>query len=336
MTYDQNALRWSSADVLSDVRRKTSLPTTSTDYSDTVLLREATDVLWSFAGWALAQAGEGRQLAFLNRSTVTGLLLYTAASTRLGEVALPALAIADTVSNVFWFDSTGQAQRRLSQMDPADEAGYIGATGDPAAYAVYEGRLKLFPAPTTGGTVRINYQRRHGELVSDVVANVLTIITFDATTGTATFASTPSPLGVAISDEVDIYAASSPHRLLFGGVTVIPPVSSTTLGLNGLGPLGLNGGTQGLPMVGARIVRAGQTPYVSMPLELRAAVNEKIAANILRTLGDLQGMQAAEQAAMLELSRVMQLLSPRVKRDKPKAVNPNSHMRAGTTGRRRW
>lgn len=332
MTYDQNALRWTSADVLSDVRRKASLPATSTDFTDLVLLREATDVLWSFAGWALSQAGEGRSLQYVNRSTVTGLLLYTAGSSRLGEVALPALAIADAISNVSWFDSTGQNQSRLTQVDPASEESYGSiASGNPTSYALYEGRLKLFPLPTTGGTIRVTYQRRHGELVTDVPANALTITAFDATTWTATFASTPSPLGVVGNDEVDIYAASSPHRLLYGGLTVLS-TTSTTMALNGLGSLGTTP-TQGLPMVGARICRAGQTPYVSMPLELRASVTEKITANALRIIGDLQGMQAAELAAKEELSRAMQMLSPRSKRDRPKAVNPHSHLRSTIRGR---
>jgi hypothetical protein len=335
VTYDQNALRWTSADVLSDVRRKASLPSTSTDFTDAVLLREATDVLWSFAGWALAQAGEGRALQFLNRSTITGLLLYTAGSSRLGEVALPALAIADTISNVFWFDSTGQQQRRLSQMDTIDEYNYGADSGDPQAYALYEGRLKLFPLPTTGGTVRINYQRRHGELVPDVPTSALTITAFNTGTSTATYASAPSPLGLVSGDEVDLYAASSPHRLLYGGLTVVGTPTSTDMVLSGMGALGTTP-TQGLPMVGARICRAGQTPYVSMPLELRASITEKVTANVLRVIGDLQGSAAAEMAAKEELSRVMQLLSPRAKRDKAKAVNPFSHLRAAVRGFRRW
>ena len=336
MTYDQNAQRWTSADILADVRRKASLPATSTDYTDAVLLREATDVLWSFAGWALSQAGEGRGLSFLNRPTVEGLLLFTALSTRVGEVALPALAIADTVSNVFWFSQPGTEQIRLSQIDPAEEAGYIGVSGNPAAYAIYEGRLKLFPQPNTGGTVRINYQRRHGELVIDDVTNVLTITSFIPGTSTANFAATTNPpMGVVAGSEVDLYAANYPYRLLLGGVTVTA-TSTTSMTLSLPGPVDNVYTTVGLPLTGARICRAGQTPYVSMPLELRAAVTEKITANVLRIVGDLQGMQAAELAAKEELSRVMQMLSPRAKRDKPKAVNWFSHLRAGAASRRRW
>lgn len=319
MAYDANALRWTSADVLSDVRRRASLPTTSTDWTDAVVLREATDAIYSFAAWAAAQAGEGRFVASIDRA-ITAVLNgpYREGS----ELPLPALAIADTVENVTYIDQNGIVQSRLTRMDPAQEADFdrLDREGTPASYTVLSGRIRLYPRPTTGGIVRISYQRRHPELVSDVPANVA-ILT--ALTGTTTTALTLNAAltGLAVGDEVDVLAVSYPHRTLGAGLNVAA-ASGTSVTLSAPASL-----FTGLPTTGARLVRAGQSPYVQLPLELRQALVEKTTSNILRTMGDVQGAQLAEQAATLELSRVMQMLSPRAKRDKARAVNPWSLMR---------
>lgn len=320
MTYDQNALRWTSADVLSDVRRKASLPATSTDFTDAVLLREATDVLWSFAGWATTQAGEGRGQAILERLVSGGITTsYRTAS----EFTMPALAVGDIIENIVWLDSTGQNQARLIRVDQADESNYDrpGATGSPMGYSLVAGRVRIYPQPTSGGTIRISYPRRHPELIADTTATVSTIDSYIGQTAQTTF-TVSGAWWPANGDEVDIIASNSPYRTIAASVTSTGSTSSTFV-------LAIPGAQlANLPVVGARVTRAGQSPYVSFPLELRAAVTEKIAANVLRIIGDLQGSQAAEQAAMMELSRVMQLLSPRVRRDKPKAINAFSHMRS--------
>ncbi len=324
MATDRNPLSWTSALVLTDVRRKASLPVTSTDWTDAVILSEATDVLWDFADWAMAQSGEGRMLASLERPVSANL---TGPFSSGNEALLPPLALAGTVESVTWTNATGQNEFRLSRIDGADQATFTAPTedGDPNTYALIGDRLRLFPRPSSGGTLRITYQRRHPQLVVDTVANVGTISAIaqaTATTSTVTHTLT----GLAVGDTVDILSASYPYSPLVTSVevTALP-------------------GTLAVPYAqlsgfdsGARIVRAGQSPYVSLPLEFRTAVTEKTAANILRSMGDLQGMQAAEANATMSLGRVMQMLNPRVKRDKPRAINPWSHLRTRTRSLWRW
>jgi hypothetical protein len=328
MAYDQNAQTWTSTQLLADVRRKASLPTTSTDFTDAVLYRECTDVLWSFAGWALSQGGEGRFLSTLERPISAAL---TSAYRPGSEIQLPPLAIADTLDNVTWLDSTGQLQARLARIESAIESDVDtpGRSGNPTAYALFDGRIRLYPQPTTGGIVRLTYQRRHPELVPGDAANMASVIGLTGTATATALSVAANTLPAVVGDEVDIFSGMHPYRFAAAGATITAlPASTFTVGV----PISH---FNGLPTSGLRITRAGTSPFVHFPLELRASVTEKVTANLLRILGDLQGSQAAELAAKEELSRVMQMISPRAKRDKPKAVNPHSHMRSGIF-RGRW
>lgn len=321
MPTDRNPVTWTSAQVLTDVRRKASLPVTSTDWSDAVLLREATDVAWSFAGWALAQAGEGRMLASLDRAVT--LALSGAYGKR--EYLIPPLAAAGTVEMVTWTNAEGRAQFQLARIDPSEESLWTEPLGEgsPGSYALMGDRIRLYPLPNSGGTLRITYQRRHPELVTDVVANAASVVSAaSASTTTSTITVSANITGIAVGDVVDIIRSSHPYAPIVASaeVTVVPNATSITVDA----PIAM---FTGETLAGARVVRAGQSPYVHLPLEMRAAFTEKTTANILRVIGDIAGMQAAEQAAATELTRVIQMLSPRSKRDKPKAVNPYSHLR---------
>jgi hypothetical protein len=321
---DRSGLSWTSTHVLSDVRRKASLPTTSTDWTDAVLLREATDVLRSFAGWALSQGGEGRLVSSLDRPVSAAL---SSSYRDSGEFLLPPLAVAHTIDSVVHLNDLGTTEIRLTRIDAAVQSDFDspGTEGDPIAYALVGDRIRVYPAPSTGGTIRITYQRIHPDLVADTVANVGTLASFAAALTTPTTLLTmlaPTAItGVAVGDTLDLLSASYPYVPLVVSAEVLSVPDPLTLEIDQ--PVARLTGFD----LGARIMRSGQSPYVALPLELRTCITEKTAANILRTLGDLQGMQASEQAATLELSRVMQMLNPRGKRDKPRAVNPYSHLR---------
>lgn len=307
--------------MLTDVRRKASLPATSTDWTDAVILREATDVLWSFAGWALAQGGEGRLLSSIDR-TVTSALTGVYGK---NEFLLPPLAVASAIDMVTWIDALGQNQARLARVDHAEEAIWSGLTetGSPSMYTLLADRIRVYPTPTTGGTLRVTFPRRHSELVPDTTSYAGTIGTLVPASATSTQFVT-GHVGLGIGEMVDVVSVHYPHPALVTFAEIIAQGGGTiTINV----PVAQLQGFDAVP--GPRVVKSGQAPYVSLPLELRAAFTEKVCANILRTVGDLSGMAACEQAAGLELSRAMMLLSPRGKRDKPFVVNPHSHMRLG-------
>ena len=332
MAWDVTGQSWTAAELVSDVRRVASLPQSSTDFPDSVVLREATDVLWSFAGWAMQQAGDGRLVELLQRP-VTGLL---ASDYRTGsEVELPPLAVADTVEGVSWLNAEGSSEVRLQRIDHHAQSTYDNptSTGQPIAYALLGNRLRLYPKPDQGGTIRLTYQRRHPVLVPDQLAYAATLLNVATTVaGTITrfqYMGDQPLAGLQPLDNVDLLSNQAPYRPLVTGVPVWAANGTTNVDLNV--PLSM---LSGLNLYGVRLVRTGHSPYVHYPLELRAAVAEKTAANIMRRFGDLTNAQASEQTAQQELARVMQMLSPRAKRDRVRAVNPYSHLRLGM--RRGW
>lgn len=322
MAYDVNSASWTAAELLSDVRRRAVLPANSTDWTDAALYRECTDVLWNFAGWAMQQAGGGRLSEIFARSVSAALgSSYRAAS----EFELPPLAIADTIEAVTWVDDSGVNERRLAMIDVSERPTYdqADAFGDPAMYCFLSGRICVMPQPSTGGTLRFQYQRRHPHLIADSTSNVGTTVSIaDAGSGYTTFTlSTTTPF--ALGDTVDILSNQSPYRPLFTSLSV-----------------GTSGGVSSqlyvpysylsaLSLSGVRLVDSGSSPYVHYPLEMRGAVTEKIAANVLRTIGDRAGAADCETMAQQELGRVLMMLSPRAKRDRPKVINPFSLMRRG-------
>lgn len=328
MTFDANAQSWTAAELLTDVRRKASLPVTSTDFTDSVLMREASDVLWSFAGWALQQAGEGRLVEMLSRPITAAL---SSAYRAAGEFDLPPLAIADTLEAVAWLNATGNAETRLQRIDPSVQSDFDSPTsfGSPTAYALLGGRIRLYPQPTTGGTLRVTYQRRHPALIADAPTDVLTVVSVaaEAVTGNTVITTTTPPLApFAVGQTVDILSEQYPYRVVTASATV------TTMSLSTLTVAVPYTQLSGVALANTRIVRAGASPYVHLPLELRPAVTEKVAANVMRIVGDMTGASASETIAGQELGRVLGMLSSRSKRDRPRAVNPYSHLRGGMRG----
>ncbi len=333
MAWDVTGQSWTAAELVADVRRVASLPVTSTDFTDLVLLREATDVLWGFVGWAMQQAGDGRLVELLARP-VSALL---SSDYRLaGECELPPLAIADTVESVSWLSSDGRAETNLRRIDHAQQSLYDapGREGSPEAYALLGSRLRLFPKPNSGGTLRLLYQRRHPMLVPDTVAYAGTAILTGprgvSTTETIfSWNSSDTVLALTAGDRVDLLNSAVPYAPLVTNtdVTFVTGTTSFSVTYPSTWLAGRN-------PVSIRVVRSGTSPYVHFPLELRACVTEKTAANVMRRVGDLQNAQASEQAAMGELARFVQMASPRSKRDHVRAVNPNSLLRRA--GRRGW
>lgn len=292
------------------------------DYTDAVLLREASDVIWSFAGWAMQVSGNGRLSETFSRSVSAALSSAYRASS---EFELPPQCVADTIEGVVWVESTGTRENRLQRIEQHEQSLYDtpDASGTPHAYALLSGRIRIYPQPTEGGIIRFQYQMRHPALISDSTSTSGTISSIaDAGSGYTTFnlsAATP----FAVGDYVDICSNQYPYRHLF---------TSLYCGTSGASAVQLYvpySYLSGLSLSGVRLFKSGQSPYVHLPLEFRGALTAKIASNVLKDVGDLAGMQANEMHAKDELSRVLGMLSPRTKRDRPRVINPFSHMRGG-------
>lgn len=322
MSVDRNRVSWTSDELLTEVRRKASIPSGSLKWTDAVLLREASDVLRSFAGWAMTKAGDGRQLYQLERTS-----MITTAYGESREILLPPHAVADTIDGVFWLDNAGN-EVRLSPIDLNSQPVFDSpsATGNPSGYAVMNGTIRIYPEPSSANTFRINYARRHPELIltSDASATVVQSVTGDDSSTTFTLGDDPYTTGEAL----DLINSYSPYRVYLADmvITAKPGLFQMKVGV----PYSQ---VSGFAPTGSVLVPSGTSPYVHLPQELRACVTFKVAAHVMSMIGDDIGAQSAESTAASELQRAIDLMNPRVKSQRQKIVNQYSLMRAGRYGR---
>lgn len=328
-TPDNNAGTWLASELLSDVRQKARIPAGTLDYTDAILLEEATRAIWSFAGWAMAKSRDGRLLSMLDKGS-SSFWNTTYAQNR--ECDLPWDAVGDTIDSVVWVDSGGN-ESRLEIIDEASQPLYDSPTSQtvyPWGYTLVGGRLRLYPKPQVAGRVRIVYQRRLPRLVLPTgIHQNITASTITATNFTVTHSGTPA---LAQGDRFDVIQSAYPYRYQVENAAVLsvgPPITSSTYNQNTL----WIGTTSANSFANQTLVLSGSSPYVHLPLEFKQALTQKIAAQVLGDIGDMTGSQALEQRAETELVRVLEAMNPRAQSNKVKVVNPFSLMRTRRWGR---
>ncbi len=328
MAFDAHGQSWTAAELLRDVRQRARIPDGAADFPDDALLREATEALHSYAGWALQQAGEGRLVETTFRGSTTET--YEGAYAPGREMYLPPLAVADTIQSVAWVDDAGSRETslRLVALGDLGHHDVPTASGDPQGYVLLAGRLRIYPTPQAPGRVRIQYARRLPTLVK--LADTY------QTNGTPTLQGSTVVWPVAVAHgypngtRVDVINPASPYRYAFVDVGVVGGLSGTTsLGVDL--PL-----TQAQRFTGTYTVSlAGTSPYVHLPLEFRKSFTDRVVAQVLRAVGDELGAASYERSSADDLGRVTEMLSPRVKGQREVVVNPNSLLR-NRVRRARW
>lgn len=327
MGFDPHGQSWTSTELLADIRRRARLPDGAADFPDDVLLREATEALHSFAGWALAQAGEGRLVETAFRSGTSETFEGAYAPGR--ELYLPPLAVADTIQAVAWVDEAASREKplQLTALSDLDRADTPQATGEPQGYVLLNGRLRLYPGPDTAGRVRVQYMRRLPTLIraQDAYEALAGPPMDDQRMAWDVSPSHPWP----VDTRIDIINPMSPYRYAFVDVRVVGGVGTRRLYMD----LPISHGQQ---FTGTYTVAlAGTSPYVHLPLEFRKSLTDRVVAQVLRLLGDELGAASFERTAMEDLARVSDMLSPRAKGQREVVVNPSSLLRSRVS-RGRW
>jgi hypothetical protein len=320
---DPNASSWTAEELLADVRQKARIPAGTLDYTDTVLLEEASRQLWSFAGWAMSSAAGGRQISVLPRSSAAALN-STYAPGR--EVYLPFDAVGDGFDSIFWVDAQGN-ETRLQMIDLYTEPLYDApnAAGMPWGFSILDGRVRLYPKPAMVGTVRINYQRRLPRIVPLASAAVVASAVISAA-DVVIQVSGSSVVGPG--DYFDIISRNYPYRY------IMPLALASNVVLTSITTQTYNSSNYNVPLnTGMAMLFAGQSRFVHLPLEFKACFTCKVAAQVLNEIGDAQGAGMLEQKAEAELARVVEMLTPRSQTARTKVVNPYSLMRVRRAAR---
>jgi hypothetical protein len=330
---DYTALTWTAAELLADVYRACRLPATGTvDYTPDVVLRMATQSLHDWAGHMLSTAHEGRLVTSFLRTMPTDAL------DRQGAVyELPPLAAADTIDALIWVDPVSNVETRLETVPPAMlplfTRGY--ETGSPHGYAFMDGAVRLFPTPSSTGTLKMLYQRRHGALTNtpeaDYAVPTAAIAAGSPVGATTQLTFATLPTRFALGSWVDIVQSTVPHRTRAHGVK-IASLAPPTIQLN----LPFEDYTRLVAGGGDTVVAYGKAPFCQLPLEMRDPFNRQVAARLLSEIGDLPISMAQDQLSGQGAIRVRDMLSPRAKGQPQKLYNPNSLARGGSETRRRW
>ncbi len=323
MTVDNNVASWTSAQLVADVRRKARIPVNSTDWTTTALLRECSDQIWTFAAWAQSRGADGRLVTTFDRNVAASLPSSYRAS---GEFLMPPLAVGDSIQSVKWIDATQQSEYDLKLIDVSFES-MVASPGEtssiPTSYSMLADRIRVYPAPSSAGTVRFNYARRHPELCDDTTTLAPTINSISDPGGGYTRFTLAVSSPFAVAQYVDLVNTQYPYRTIVSDLYVGASAGST---VDLYVPYSY--ATAYVP-AGMRIVRAGQIPFVQLPLEFRTALAWKVAAEVLVQVGDMTAASAAEALADKAMDRVLGIITRRSKSDRIKIINRFSLARNG-------
>lgn len=286
------------------------------------MLREATDEVWGFAGHLVSSARNGRMATTLLRA-VTSSSVVTSGQ----DYELPPMAVGDAIDSVAWLNAAGTQELPLQVVPLGLEADYGPASviGDPTHYALLDGVARIFPRPGTSGSLRINYQRRHGELVAGSdTASVTAVVD---TGGFARVTLTSTPASFVAAAWLDFMGVTYPYRTKLHGASITTAHGSNQFTLSATYAAFL-----AADLVGDTAVIYGKTPYVHLPMELRSALTARVAAKIARQLGDFQMAAMHDAAANLDAQRAAAVMTPRTKSQREKAYNPRSLLRGRMRG----
>jgi hypothetical protein len=323
VAFDINAGSWTTAQLLASIRRSANLPDTASDWTDAVLLEEASQVIQWFATWALTTVGDGRLVGMFSRNVSAALGDAYGASRFF---LLPPHAVGDTINSAVWVTATGR-EKPLVRVDPHDQHNWDtpDSSGEASAYVLLADGIRILPQPTQGGLLRFNYQRRHPDLIADTASDVSTISSVaDLGDGFTRFNTSAGPTYTPGS-YVDLISNQFPYRCIH---TMLYVDASTGATVDVFLPYSY---VSSLSLAGCRLVMAGRSPYVHLPLEMKTAIQDKTAASVMRKIGDLTGAASAESSATSSMQLVMNILDPRTRDQRRKVMAPNSVMR-----RRMW
>lgn len=320
---------WSTSDLLSDIRRKARLSDTDEDYTDAVLLREATDVLITRIARAHTLAREGRRLLEAEREVAS-----EAVSEDGRSFVLPPWAMGDALSRVFWRPST-------DSMDDERPLDYVGADlepealegyeeGDPWGYTLVDNRVRLIPG-ASGGALRFLYPRRHGQLVPSTSVRQVDSVDVQEDGSTVIELASAAPASWVEGAWVDIYGGTPPHTVFCADARVADGSSGTTLAV--AVPYATLGPKLNAEPTRLYVALSGESGHVHVPLEFRPALTSLVAANVLRNLGFIPDANDRESEGLRILGEGQDLITPRNKGTREKIVNRNSLLRGASRRR---
>lgn len=287
-------MAYTSDDLLADVRRGGSLPSSSsTGTADADLLAHADAELRDTLVPLMLGVHEEFYQRIFDTTTTDGVAGY-----RINK-----RAAISRINTVQWVRSDTSVVN-LVRVEPkaVAELGTIPtSSGTPASYYLEGGRLVLWPTPSGSATLRIRAMVRPARLtLTTDTTNVQAIsaVSVGATSTTLTITTSPA------TGTRDVVAGTPSFEHLC--------VDAAWTNANATTGTVLNTACSSTPAIGDYLCVSDYTPVIQLPVELHPALTELTVARVLRALGKRsEAADHAEEAQRL-VSIGIQALTPRV------------------------
>jgi len=296
------AIDYTTTALIASVKRRASVPTSQSLFESTDFNSILTDEMQSI----IVPLIMAEQQDFFIHSKD----LAIDGSTR--EFDIPTRAVGMKVKDVGFYRTSSNnfdSRPRLNISDFGDPQGdMVKSLG---GFYLQGNKIVFSDAPTnTGDKLRVYYYRRPNNLIAENKA--AKIASIDTGTKTLTFGSRPTAW--TTSTTFDLIKGTPGFHSLADDATV-SAIDTLTLTFTDDLPTGL--------AVGDWVGESGESPVAQIPYSAQPLLSQLGSVKILEALGDLKGMQMAQEKYQMLVQNFVRTISKRVDNSPKKIINRN-------------
>ena len=311
---------YTSDELISSIKRRAMIPSNQNTFSDTDFLAFADEEMNIGLVPSVVQMHEDYFLYTQDIPIDPSKKKYT----------IPYRAIGNKLREVSYLDAQGNVYE-MTRIGVGDLPYYNSAYTYNRAYAFYISNNEICLVPNTltlssGTFLRVSYYIRPNSLV--LLEKVAVISSINTSTGEIQLSNLPSDFST--NTLLDFLQVKSPHKTLSFDIAPVSINSTSkiiTFNVNDI-PENLS--------IGDHIALAEECAIPQVPSDLHVVLAHRVAARCLEALGDIEGLQAANQKLAEMEQKTQNLIDNRVEDAPQKIVNRHSILRRGTYRRYRF
>jgi hypothetical protein len=311
---------YTSDDLVTEVRRRTRLPT-ATDITDAEILQYGDQEMQGAVGEVMRSSDPSFWVATHTATVVSGTATY----------AIPRMAIGAGIERVEIQDGSGN-RREVVPVHDSDTWRWANGGRDPywpaqLAYTLEATSLRLWPTPTSAlGSLRVRYHRQPSALILASAANAISSAT--STTVIKLVSSTVPATISGAGSIVDVVAGYGAHEVIAAELQVAS-VAGTNLNLDSSTPVVTSSiATTRINVPNDYVCPTGQTVYPQVPQAAWPLLVSRVCVAVLEALGHREAMMAASAIAQQRETAARAILAPR-SRDVAPIMIRSSYLRRG-------
>lgn len=285
-------MAWLTSDLISDVRRRAMLPTTTlVGTADSDILARATQEMSSRIVPQILACNEEFYVATIDVALVAGQRAYRVPNRSMGgRIREVHLVSGNTLLN-------------LARLEPERLVGYTtNAVGFPNCFYMDAGAVNLVPTPGAGGSLRLYYFVRPGVFTS-TAADYGVVTSVSYTNSTTVVLGFSGSLSTSNGVGYDVIAYRPPFEYLaIEGTASASGAGTVTLTSSSLSPN---------IQVGDYVTKKDLSPIMQLPVELQPWLAQLTACAFLEQLQNLPKLLAAREYARELEAMALKLITPR-------------------------